>query len=771
MHRPVPAIASSAPVNQLRNSVLIWLLVVAIAGLAIGKLRPPQAVADSAPLSEFSAQRALAHVSVIARVPHPLVSAANDVVREYLLSQLRTLGFSPQVLDANGINNAPGRITIAHTRNIVARLNGTASTGAVLLMAHYDSVASAPGAADDAAGVASILEALRAVRTGPALKNDVIVLFTDGEEAGLLGADAFTTSQPWMKEVGLVMNFEARGNRGASLLFETSRNNQHLIKAVAHSAPYPIGSSLFFSLYKLLPNDTDLTVFQHYNTPALNFAFGEDLDAYHSALDTAANLSPASLQHHGSYALALTRYFGNSDLEELKNASNDDVFFDWLGSRFVAYNQRWVIPGQGIATLLLCTAVILCVRSSSARIGRILLALISSTALLIIVPAVLGSDEWIISRILARRMIVSDSAANSVLLISLLFLAAAVASLGLVFLCRRFRLQELAIGSLSVVCALNWAVALLLPTGSYVLFWPLLLCAAGLVIAELGRNRTPSVDVAAAFPGFLVSVLLIAPIIYLLYVFLTLQLITAFAIGILFACFILVSIPVMDIAVPRNRWKPVFLVLLGCWLITAGIGVTMSGHSPQHPQHDTILYSLDTDAHNAAWISLDSSADRWTTQFFGSGKLIREKVPDYLYGSERPVLSTPAPAVDLNAPVSEVKVDQHEAELYKVRIKLKSRRNAEALLLGFSKDVQLLSVDFQGRTITARHGSGNSSITLLGMGPDAVDIDLTLKTPHVLSFWIADRSPGLPVNVQPRPSLFVAGQISDFTLVGRKLSL
>lgn len=40
---------------------------------------------------------------------------------------------------------------------------------------------------------------------GRALRNDVIVLFTDGEERGVLAADAFATFHSWMKDVGLIM--------------------------------------------------------------------------------------------------------------------------------------------------------------------------------------------------------------------------------------------------------------------------------------------------------------------------------------------------------------------------------------------------------------------------------------------------------------------------------------------------------------------------------------------------------------------------------------
>ena len=180
-----------------------------------------------------------------------------------------------------------------------------------------------------------------------------IVLFTDGEEDGLLGAEAFVHGHPWAKNAGLVLNFEARGDRGPSLLFETSANNAGLVDAVGRYTPHPMGSSFFYALYKLLPNDTDFTVLRPSGVPGLNFAFGEGLDAYHSPLDTPEHLSLGSLQHHGSYGLALVRHFGQLDLAPLKSAPGDAIFFNWFGDRLISYRQSWVLPGEILATVLL----------------------------------------------------------------------------------------------------------------------------------------------------------------------------------------------------------------------------------------------------------------------------------------------------------------------------------------------------------------------------------------------------------------------------------
>src|SRR6476659_11287397 len=65
--------------------------------------RPPVVVPATAPLTEFSAERAMKHVVAIAQRPHPIGSAEHDRVRDYLVAQLRNLGLEPQIQNATGV--------------------------------------------------------------------------------------------------------------------------------------------------------------------------------------------------------------------------------------------------------------------------------------------------------------------------------------------------------------------------------------------------------------------------------------------------------------------------------------------------------------------------------------------------------------------------------------------------------------------------------------------------------------------------------------------
>ena len=359
--------------------ILLFLLIVPAA--CILEEGPPEPVPATAPPDVFSPERALAYLNDFATEPHPLGSAEHDRVREYLVSQLTNLGVSPEIQRTVGVTP---RYQVAGTvENIVARLKGSSgATDAVALVAHYDSVAAGPGAGDDGAGVAALLETLRALRAGPALQNDLIFLFTDGEEEGSLGASAFVAEHPWAKDARVVINFEARGNSGASQMFETSADNGRLIDLFAQAAPHPSGSSLTYEVYKHMPNDTDMTVFKKSGAAGLNFAFIGHWEAYHTPLDNPQLLDRGSLQQHRENALSLARRLGNADLTRLQD--RDAVYFSLPGNLFPHCSSRFIWP-LAIGTGLFLLAVIFYAKGAwESRLPGILAGLFAYLAMLVL---------------------------------------------------------------------------------------------------------------------------------------------------------------------------------------------------------------------------------------------------------------------------------------------------------------------------------------------------------------------------------------------------
>jgi hypothetical protein len=314
--------------------------VAAVLLLTRWRLEGPSPKGTAAPRDEFSAGRAIAVLRELLRegVPHPVGSPANVRVRDRILARFTALGYQANVQKAFVCNASR---TCATVENIIANPAGM-TLHPVVLAAHYDSVAAGPGASDDGVGVAVLLEIARAVRGD----RRVAFVITDGEEAGLLGAEAFVRDRPI--QPAAIVNVENRGGTGPSYLFETSRGNHHLI-AAARAMPRPITTSLFFTVYDQLPNDTDVTVFKRVGIPSVNFAAIGSVEWYHTPQDDLRHVDPRSVQHHGDNALAITRALVAKPAAGTANAS----WFDVLGFTIVSWPQAWTIWITLLAIIIL----------------------------------------------------------------------------------------------------------------------------------------------------------------------------------------------------------------------------------------------------------------------------------------------------------------------------------------------------------------------------------------------------------------------------------
>jgi len=253
----------------------------------------------------FDANRATARLARILgdQRPHPVDSDAGDAVRDRLLAEMRAVGLDPRVTDDFACNDRRGQaVSCARIRNLVATV-GPAEGRHLLLVSHYDSTPAGPGASDDGIGVASMLEVAALLR-GRRLDRPVTFLFNEGEESGLLGARAFLERDPLAARVDTAINLESRGVSGPAIMFETSRPNGPAIALYRRSADRPVGNSLSTDLYGLIPNSTDVSVFEERPWTILNFAVIGNETRYHSAGDDLAALDRRSVQHMGEQLLA-----------------------------------------------------------------------------------------------------------------------------------------------------------------------------------------------------------------------------------------------------------------------------------------------------------------------------------------------------------------------------------------------------------------------------------------------------------------------------------
>ena len=323
--------------KKFTPTITLLLLILAIYW-SFRALMPSYTPDNNSPATKFSTDRALAHVRKISGKPHGVGFPAHKEVREYIISELKKIGLRTSVQEGY---TAGDWANLSKATNILTRIKGTKQGKALMLLTHYDSSPhSSLGASDAGSGVATILEGLRAfLSEGKTPGNDIIILFTDAEELGLNGADLFVNNHPWVKDVGLVLNFEARGSGGPGyMLIETNRGNGKLIEEFSKAnTPYPVANSLAYSIYKMLPNDTDLTVFREdADIEGFNFAFIDDHFDYHTAKDNYERLDKNTLAHQGSYLMPLLKHFSHADLNNLKSL-NDYIYFNVPFFKLVSY--------------------------------------------------------------------------------------------------------------------------------------------------------------------------------------------------------------------------------------------------------------------------------------------------------------------------------------------------------------------------------------------------------------------------------------------------
>ena len=222
--------------------------------------------------------------------------------------------------------------------NIVVHLDAPDTQETLIFVAHTDSVKAGPGAFDDTVSVSALLEALRLLKDQAPLR-DLVFLFADGEEQGMLGAAKFVQDHPELQAVTkMVYNIEARGNQGTLMMFETTGSNFAMARSYAESVPQPFAMSIAGTVYRSMRNDTDLTRFMMAGYPGMNFAVIQGAEVYHTKDDSFENFSRDSAWHYLQSVTALVLNAASAETLDLQ-AKEDGVFFPMLRGNLPVIRQ------------------------------------------------------------------------------------------------------------------------------------------------------------------------------------------------------------------------------------------------------------------------------------------------------------------------------------------------------------------------------------------------------------------------------------------------
>ena len=744
--------------------LILLLALLGLTALCFAIAGPPAPLPASAPPDQFSAERAMQHVRAIAQEPHPVGTQANAAVRDYIVAQLRALGLDAQVQRALGVFPQYG--VAGMTDNIVARLEGVGSGGkAILLVGHYDSTPTGPGASDDGSAVATLLETARALKAAPPLQNDVIFLFTDGEESGLLGASAFQAQHPWAGDVGLVVNFEARGHTGSSLTFQTGRDNARLIPEFARAVTYPAANSLMNTVYQTLPNDTDFTVFEEAGLTGFNFGYIDGASVYHTALDDVDHLDLRSLQHDGFNALDVTRQFGNLDLATVAPGGTDAVYFDLVGRILVHY------PFEAAVLLaVLLAAGYAALAAFGLRRKWLSWKALGAGVLAFLLNTLMGLGVvW-----LAWQLAYSQNPQYATIPLPDIynaswywwaFSALAIATTTGMYVLRRrnVRTPGLAMGALLWWVVLTLVTTFLVPGASWVFLWPAAFSLIGLAVLAW-RGERPGADWIAvvvlaltALPALSFTTGLAAS----LYSSLGFGMALGGAAVVLLLMGLLV--PHFEIIARPRAWAlPAAAALVGVGAFIGG-GMT-AGFDAAHPWPNEVVYGLDASAGKAYWIGF-ADPDDWTMQYLG--KQEHGTIDEFYPRAQGDFPKASAPALDLPGPEVQVLADSTQGTVRTLQLRVTSPRGAEFVYFNV---VSPLTVTLG---IGGYRVEGRSRLHL--SAPPAEGFEVTVEVPagSPVQILVVDRAMGLPAlpgfSPSPRPANMMQSPDpdGDSTMVSR----
>lgn len=595
------------------TSLFSFLVLVFMVYYAITSLLPSKISDLNTPKGQFSTDRALHHLAKISKKPHFVGTKEHQNVRNYLKEALQKLGLQVQEQEQLGINKKWRSAT--KTKNIYAVIKGADNhSKSLLLLSHYDSSPhSSLGASDDGSGVVTIIEGIRAfLANNPKPKNDIIILFTDAEELGLLGADAFVNKNDLIKNVGLVLNFEARGSGGPSyMLLETNGGNQNLIKAFNKAkSNYPVANSLMYSIYKMLPNDTDLTVFREDgNINGFNFAFIGDHFDYHTAQDSYDRLDRNTLEQQGDYLFTLLNYFSNENLDNL-SSSQDNVYFNYPKMGLINYPFSWNIPLFILALILFFVITYFGVQRQKLT-TKAMFAGFVPFILSVIATVIIATFGWKLLLVIYPQYkdILHGFTYNGYLYIfafSMLTIAVT-----LMFYRRYLRLHSasnLIVAPIWIWGILNFFFLVKLPGAGFFII-PIYLGLLMLVIL-LYTNYNKSIKLLLITMISIPILIVFSPMIKMFPVGLGLKMLGISAFFIVFIFGLLV--PIFKMYGNTKKWTMLFLALSVLGFISASF---KSNYSKDRKQPTSLVYFADVSNHKWYWASYDNRVNAFNKPY------------------------------------------------------------------------------------------------------------------------------------------------------------
>ncbi len=754
---------------------LSLLLILGLVYYSFFSLMPRSGTASTISEKEFSTDRALVPLKEISKAPHYYGSEEHKRVGVFLINELQKLGMETQVQEGFALSQDEKKLT--KPKNIIGRFKGSGNGKALLLLSHYDSaLVPSYGASDAGSGVVTILESLRAYfASGNTPVNDIIILFSDCEEISLGGASLFVNEHPWAKDVGFVMNFEARGSGGPSvMILESNAGNSKLVEAFIESNPeYPVASSLMYSIYKILPNSTDSTVFRvDGDINSFFFAFIDDHFDYHTANDTVENLDIETLQHQGSYLLPLLSYFADADLNNLK-AEEDNVYVNMPLVKMISYPFSWILPMIIIAAIILIVLVFFGSKKGKINlrgIGKGFVPLLLS----LVVSALVGVYGWkLLLKIYPQYEEIQHgfkyNGHSYIAFFVLLTLAV------LFWAYKKFSEKE-TVASVFVAPIILWtiinaAVFVYLKGAGYFII-PVFFGLISLFV--LIRQEKPNL---------LLTALLTAPAIFLYAPLIQFFPVALGSDHVFISCIFTVLLfglllPVIGFYKNKKMLSLVCLLLAMVFLISAHF---KSSFSETRQKPNSLIYYQDAKNEKAYWLTFDKILDSWTKGYLGEtpdeASAFVKLSPSNKYGNGY-TFASEAPLKEIASFETILHKDTIIDGFRNIKFTILPKRDINQIGLYAPKDIGFQSLSFNGKSIL--DNTERTSTNLLQYyvsNNDPLEVSYSIEKEVPVSFTVVESSfdllshPAFTINKRPKDMMTKPFVVTDAIVVKKTIAV
>lgn len=741
---------------------------------------PPEPLAQDAPENVFSADRAYADLTDLLKenVAHPPGSIANKIIRDRIVAKMTARGFEVSIQADFACQKSWG--SCSNVENIVTTKAGTTGKSTILVMSHYDSVPAGAGATDDGYGIASMLEIARVLSHDEAYENNLVFLFTDAEEVGLLGAEAFAANHPLMEQVSIIVNIESRGTSGTSAMFETGSDNDALLDIYQSATSHPVANSMTYEVYKRMPNDTDYSVFKRLSIPGFNFASSASGSRYHSVLDDLDHVNRSTLQHHGDNGLNMVRALGNMNLTSLNERSGDATYFDFYSIFLVkwpsSFNGPLSILGLLIVTGLITQGIrdkVVSFKTTLWSLGFILLSGVTVLGFTFLLSFPIG--QWLTLHPIDHP----NSWPGLVAVIATSFLAVLTVAR---FSYNRINLQSQTLITWLLLAIISTALSYTIGGVTYLTLAPLLAFLIGLSVDYFQSKRTGKglSFIFSSHAGFFIAT-------YLgFYHFKLLELVFNFDNSALRAAMLLVMVfTLLPIAqafyrLSANSFKAHIAMLALIITIGSGISISTPGFTPEKPEPLNIVYVENANTQEAfytlepyiAWMT-GTPTEHFETMGFPEEK--KEYPLHTRRGKMRPQL--PSTYLALTPPQFDIVTDiTSDGERYIVA-ELSAGHSGHELTLYFNEGAPLQSISIKGEVPLDQNRleNGRINIGLSGTQEDTFRVKITATADIPFTLFLIEESNALPDTentkdlIARRPIQTKANQMGDRSMVFRKI--